>query len=228
MIAGQKPTCTAGRVTVESRGYKPSLSDHDRDVHPGVAVPVEPGHCPEGKPDRRSRDARRDRRHLPAKGRQQLLGDHRRHGRRRHVRRRRRAQGAHDGHATDGRVVQRSRRRRGCADLAGRVPPARTRSGNAQGRHQLVDRALRDHREHLVLGIDDRVREAAGADPRTPDHLPVAAGRERPPLRRPAGGRDRDHRGQRAAMADVGVGRPALRSSESSSSCRSAAPTCRS
>ena len=61
--------------------HESSLPDHDRDVHPGVAVPVEPGDRAARQPDRRRRDARRDRRHVRPERDRQLLGDRARHGR---------------------------------------------------------------------------------------------------------------------------------------------------
>ena len=92
----------------------------------------------------------------------------------------------------------------------------------------IVDGALGDHRLDLVRGLDDRVREAAGAPLGPADHVPGAAGRERG---------DPARRGRASgayAVSDVsfwaarGDGRPAPRCSASSSCCRSAAPTCRS
>ena len=79
--------------------------------------------------------------------------------------------------------------------------------GGAPGRHQHGDRALGDHREHLVLRIDGRVREAAGAHSWAADRLPFSEDGERAALRRRAGRGNRDRCGLRAAVADVGAAR---------------------
>ena len=89
------------------------------------------------------------------------LGPDRRRRRDRHGDRRPgRAQREDDRDAADGGAVQRRRRRRGRADLARRVP--RGRRHPARGADP--DRVRRDHRLDLVLGLERRVLQAAGAD----------------------------------------------------------------
>ena len=92
----------------------------------------------------------------------------------------------------------------------------------------LVDRALGADRLDLVRGLDDRVREAAGADRRPADHVSGPAVRERGALPRLRRRRDRARRRRAARVAAVGARRPERCSSACSSCCRSAAPTCRS
>ena len=83
--------------------------------------------------------------------------------------RRRRARSAprqDDPDAADGRALQRRRRRRRGVDRMGRVPELRRlRRGRDQRRR--VQPVRRDHREHLLLGLAGRFREAAGAAPGT-------------------------------------------------------------
>ena len=58
------------------------------------------------------------------------------------------------------------------ADRAGRVPPARAAArARAPLAESIADRALARDRLRLVRGQHDRLREAAGADRRPPDHL---------------------------------------------------------
>ena len=90
------------------------------------------------------------------------------------------------------------------------------------------DRALGADRLDLVRRLDDRVREAAGADRRTADHVRRPAVRERGALPRLRRCGDRARRGRRRTNGCCGRSSAAPRSSASSSCCRSAAPTCRS
>ena len=67
----------------------------------------------------------------------------------------------------------------GGADRARRVPPPRAEPGRAAARRVDRDRALARDRLHLVRRLADRLREAAGADRRAPDHLSRPEGRQR-------------------------------------------------
>ena len=50
----------------ELQPHEPAVPGHDRDLHPRAALPVEPGARAAREPDRRGRHARRDRGHLRA------------------------------------------------------------------------------------------------------------------------------------------------------------------
>ena len=157
------------------------------------------------------------------------LADHRRRRDRRRLRSGRRAQGEDDRDAADGGAVQRRRRRRGGARLARRVPHLRAR---ARALH--VDVALAIVLSALIGSVSfagslvafAKLQELIGGRPIT---YPRPAVRQRRPVcgrRRRRG--DRDRRRRRAAVAARSCSSPARSSSASCSSCRSAAPTCRS
>ena len=81
----------------------------------------------------------------------------------------RRAPGEDDRDAADGGAVQRRRRRGGRPDRVGRVPPERRLRGRADLCGDL--QPLRgDHRVGLLLGLEHRLRQAAGDPARAPDH----------------------------------------------------------
>ena len=87
--------------------------------------------------------------------------------------------GEDDGDAAAGGHLQRRRRRRGGAHLDHRAvhlhslgdKPRRLRDGRGAPR--------RPHRLGLLLGQRHRLRQAAGADHRAPDHVPGTAGHQR-------------------------------------------------
>ena len=155
-----------------------ALPGHDRDLHPRPPLPLLAPASAAGQSARGGGDGARDRGHPGAGGLENFAwiglamaigsGD----------RGRRRPLGEDDGDAADGGPLQRGRRRRGGADRAGvSQPDAAARRPRGGG----VDRdpALGADRQHLVLGLADRVREAAGAAERPADRVCGAAVRER-------------------------------------------------
>ena len=86
--------------------------------------------------------------------------------RRRDRHRRRRAggaQGEDDGDAADGRALQRRRRRRGVPDRLGGVPQHRRLPAARPTYIAVFSRVRGDHRLGLLLGLEHRLRQAAGA-----------------------------------------------------------------
>ena len=212
----------------EQQRQQPALPDHDRDVHPRAALPLQPGARAARQPDRRGRHGHRRRRHVDQDRRHELVGARDRDAARRRLRCRRGAPGEDDRDAADGGAVQRRRRRRGRADRARRAAPHPPPAGPAEHRHRRRDRALRPDRRDLVRRLDGRVREAAGADQGPPDHVSGPEGRQPRPARRVR--RRSASRSSPASRTSGCCGRssPAPPSSASCSCCRSAAPTCRS
>ncbi len=126
--------------------------------------------------------------------------DHRRHRPRHGDRHPGGAPGEDDRDAADGGAVQRRRRRGGGADRVGRVPAALPGLGRrAVGPEGADPVAVRgDHRLDLVLGLEHRVREAAGDPPGPPDPAARPADRER--RARPRGDGVRGDPGERDAL----------------------------
>ena len=115
-----------------------------------------------------------------------------------------------DRDAADGGALQRRRRRRGGArsrsrSCTGSCPtPARRRSTSAS---RSCSPALIG--VDLVRRLDGRVREAAGADQRPPDHVRRPAVRERRALHRVPRRRDRARRGRGSRSGCSGCSSPA-------------------
>ena len=138
-----------------------------------------PAHRPPRQPDRRRRDARRDRDHALDGRDRQWRPDPDRNPDRDRGRRGRLPPSADDRHAADGRALQRRGRRRRGADLLVGVPARLGRGREHPARHLRPDPVLHGDRLGLLLGIEHRLRQAPGDHPEPARSVPRPAHRQR-------------------------------------------------
>ena len=172
MFKKREPRKPEQRARVGYNAHEPALPGHDRDLHPRAALPLEPGARAARQPDRRGRDARRDRRHVAQERADRATG------------RSRSAMVIGGGFgAVAARKVKMTAMPQmvalfngvgggaaalvSLAELHRILPEPGTPKVDIGAR----DRALGADRLDLVRRLDDRVREAAGADRRPADHV---------------------------------------------------------
>ena len=150
----------------------------------GIQQGTHPRTGPTRQPDRRGRDARRDRDHALHGRDRQWRPDPDRNPDRDRGRRCRLPPSADDRHAADGRALQRRGRRRRGADLLVGVPARLGRRLEHPARHLRPDPVLHGDRLGLLLGIEHRLRQAPGDHPEPARSVPRSANRQRAAPRR--------------------------------------------